>query len=90
MVRSRVGSACRVRIRATGSWRNCMIMRQASTTSLASAGRRVIKPGMARRESSCSTGWCVGSSSPTPIESCVKMWSTGISISALRRIAVRA
>jgi hypothetical protein len=28
--------------------------------------------------------------SPTPIESCVKMWMTGISISAERRIAPRA
>jgi hypothetical protein len=45
---------------------------------------------MARREANCSTGWCVGPSSPTPIESCVKMWITGISISADRRIAPRA
>ena len=55
-----------------GSWRNCRITRQASATSLASPGRIVIRPGIARSDSSCSTGWCVGPSSPTPIESCVK------------------
>ena len=41
---------------------------------------------MARRPTSCSIGWCVGPSSPTPIESCVKTWIAGISISAARRI----
>ena len=32
---------------------------------------------MARREASCSTGWCVGPSSPRPIESCVQTYSDG-------------
>ena len=45
---------------------------------------------MARSDASCSTGWCVGPSSPTPIESCVKTWTTGISMSAESRIAPRA
>ena len=45
----------------------------ASTTSLASPGRSVMSPGIARSEASCSIGWCVGPSSPTPMESCVKM-----------------
>jgi hypothetical protein len=67
-----------------------MITRQASTASLASDGRSVINPGIARRDASCSTGWCVGPSSPTPIESWVKMWMTGISINALKRNAGRA
>ena len=67
-----------------------MITRHASATSLASAGRSTIRPGIARSEASCSTGWWVGPSSPTPIESWVKMWIVGISISALRRIAGRA
>ena len=49
-----------------------MMTRHASTTSLASAGRSVMSPGMLRNATSCSTGWCVGPSSPTPIESCVK------------------
>ena len=66
-----------------------MITRQASATSLASAGRRTISPGIARSDASCSTGWCVGPSSPTPIESWVKMWIAGSSISALSRIAGR-
>ena len=30
-------------------------------------------PGMARNEASCSTGWWVGPSSPSPMASCVKM-----------------
>ena len=47
--------------------------RHASTTSLASAGRSVMRPGIARSAMSCSTGWCVGPSCPRPIESCVKM-----------------
>ena len=49
-----------------------MITFHASTTSLASPGRRVIRPGMARSEARCSIGWCVGPSSPTAMESWVK------------------
>jgi hypothetical protein len=66
-----------------------MTTRQASTVSLASAGCSTTNPGTARSDASCSTGWWVGPSSPTPIESCVKTWITGISIKALRRIAAR-
>ena len=39
---------------------------------LRAEGYTVEVPGMARREATCSTGWCVGPSSPTPMESCVK------------------
>ena len=53
------------------------------------AGRRSIRPGMARSEARCSTGWWVGPSSPTPMESCVYMWITGSSISADSRSAPR-
>jgi hypothetical protein len=67
-----------------------MITRQASTASLASAGRMVIRPGMARSEGSCSTGWWVGPSSPTPMESWVNTWMVGISMIALSRMAGRA
>ena len=31
---------------------------------------------MARRLARCSTGWCVGPSSPRPMESCVSTWMT--------------
>jgi hypothetical protein len=48
------------------------------------------RPGIARSDASCSTGWCVGPSSPTPIESCVKMLIVGISMIAESRIAPRA
>ena len=33
-----------------------LFLRQASTVSLASAGRKTINPGMARSEARCSTG----------------------------------
>ena len=71
LVRSRVGSGCRDSIRATGSCRIGISTRQASATSLPSPGRMSITPGMARIEATCSIGWWVGPSSPTPIESCV-------------------
>ena len=47
-------------------------------------------PGMARSEASCSTGWCVGPSSPSPIASCVKTKIVGSSIRAESRMAGRA
>ena len=81
--RSSVGRAWRVRTRTAGSWRRFMMTRQASATSLASAGRSTIRPGMARRAASCSMGWWVGPSSPTPMESWVKTWMAGISMMAL-------
>ena len=65
-------------------------MRQVSTTSLASAGRNTRRPGTARSDDSCSTGWWVGPSSPTPMESWVKMCRTGISMSAESLMAPRA
>ena len=61
-----------MRMRAAGWWWSCMMTFHASTTSLASAGRSTIRPGIARSDASCSIGWCVGPSSPTPIESWVK------------------
>ena len=39
-----------MRTRTAGSWRSCMITRQASTTSLASAGRIMTEPGIARSD----------------------------------------
>jgi len=45
---------------------------QASRVSFGSAGRITCRPGMARNVARCSTGWCVGPSSPTPTESWLK------------------
>ena len=84
------GTFWRVRTRATGWWVRSIATRQASATSFASAGRITSRPGIARSEASCSTGWWVGPSSPRPIESWVKRWITGSSISAESRIAGRA
>ena len=67
-----------------------MISRQAAATSFASQGRITFRPGIARSEARCSTGWCVGPSSPSPIESWLNQWITGSSISAESRIAGRA
>ena len=61
----------------------------ASITSFASQGRSTIRFGMARNDASCSIGWCVGPSSPTPIESCVKMKIDGHSMSAANRMLAR-
>jgi hypothetical protein len=41
--------------------------------------------GVARSAASCSIGWCVGPSSPTPIESCVNTNVLGIRMIAARR-----
>ncbi len=57
--------------------------------SLASAGRKTRRPGMARSDATCSTGWWVGPSSPTPTESWVHAKTTFASASAARRTAGR-
>ena len=49
-----------------------MATRTACAVSLASAGRITRMLGMARIAASCSTGWCVGPSWPSPIESWVQ------------------
>ena len=54
-----------------------------------SAGRNTVSPGIARSESSCSIGWCVGPSSPTKIESCVNTKIDFCFISAASRIEGR-
>ena len=44
-------------------------------------------PGVARSVASCSIGWCVGPSSPSPTESWVKTQTAGMFISADSRTA---
>ena len=44
---------------------------QHSAVSIISHGRYTFKFGIARKLERCSTGWCVGPSSPKPMESCV-------------------
>ena len=70
---------------AVGPFLRFMASFQASTTSLASAGRTTHMPGMARSEASCSTGWWVGPSSPRPMESWVNTNTTGRWLSAASR-----
>ena len=66
-----------------------MIVRQASTTSVASDGRITVSFGIARIAARCSTGWCVGPSSPTATESWLKIQTGSIPISAESRIGGR-
>ena len=65
-------------------WRNAC--RQASAVSLKPAGRTTSRFGVARSVTSCSIGWWVGPSSPTPIESCVNTNVDGIRMIAASRI----
>ena len=83
------GRFCRVR-HSTEGVRSCFSAHShASAVSTASAGRNTRRLGMARSAERCSTGWCVGPSSPRPIESCVITWTTRMPISAASRIAGR-
>ena len=61
----------------------------AALVSFASAGRMTCSPGMARRVATCSTGWCVGPSSPTPTESCVNTNTTLAPLRAASRTGGR-
>jgi len=70
-VRSMIGRFCRLRIRPAGRSAFSRIVRHATDVSFASAGRTTSRPGIARSAARCSIGWCVGPSSPSPIESCV-------------------
>ena len=67
---SSTGSACLVRHRAVGL-RRSIATRHPTVVSFASAGRKTVMLGVARRVASCSTGWWVGPSSPRPTESWV-------------------
>ena len=81
--------AWRESTRAVGSWVWVSATFQAIAVSLASPGRMVSSPGVARSMASCSMGWWVGPSSPTPIESWVNTNTTGSSMIAARRTGGR-
>ena len=53
------------------------------------AGRMTVRPGIARSAARCSTGWCVGPSSPSATESWVYTHTDGRPVSADRRIEPR-
>ena len=75
---------------AVGPPSRSMAAVQATAVSTASHGRQTSRFGMRRRLAACSTGWCVGPSSPRPIESCVSTKIERIFISAAIRSALRA
>ena len=76
----------RLRIKAVGpSWWTAST--QAWIVSFPSAGRITWRPGIARSAARCSTGWCVGPSSPTPTESWVNTKQTFALDSDASRIA---
>ena len=62
---------------------------QAAAVSAVSQGRQTSRLGIRRSDAACSIDWCVGPSSPRPMESCVKTWITRCFISAAMRIALR-
>ena len=84
-----IGSFWREKMSTTGDLGVVMAMRQASVLSLASAGRSTTILGMMRRASTCSTGWWVGPSSPSPMLSWVNTNVAVLSARAVRRIAAR-
>jgi len=73
----------RIAVLGAGAWGSALAISLSGAHEVRLWTRR---PGMARRAARCSMGWCVGPSSPTPMLSCVKTYTTGSSISAARRI----
>ena len=67
-----------------------MAIFQAIAVSTASQGRQTPMFGISRRVAACSTGWWVGPSSPSPMESWVKTYTERCFISAAMRRALRA
>ena len=75
-------TCCAVRAWNANAWRDkinelgpvaCLIdSPHATAVSTVSHGRHTCMLGMIRKLATCSTGWCVGPSSPNPIESWVK------------------
>lgn len=70
---SSVGRSWRERMSEVGPSLRITDCTKAPAVSSASAGRITSMLGMTRSAETASTGWCVGPSSPTPIESCVRM-----------------
>ena len=64
----RFATDCRVSASNDGASPERTASSQHSAVSTPSAGRNTLRLGMARRLASCSTGWCVGPSSPRPME----------------------
>mmetsp|Transcript_41834 Transcript_41834/g.97989 ORF Transcript_41834/g.97989 Transcript_41834/m.97989 type:complete len:208 (-) Transcript_41834:1535-2158(-) len=67
------GRFWRERMSAVGPVLRSIEWTYAAAVSSASPGRITSRLGMRRRDETVSTGWWVGPSSPTPIESCVQM-----------------
>jgi hypothetical protein len=66
-----------------------MAAAQATAVSTLSHGRQTSMCGIRRRLETCSIAWCVGPSSPSPIESCVKTKMLRARMSAAMRRALR-
>ena len=84
------GQFCRVNSRHVGPCRRSIAAAHATADSTVSHGRQRSMPGMRRRLAACSIDWCVGPSSPRPIESCVYTKIARSFISAAMRSALRA
>jgi hypothetical protein len=83
------GEFWRDSIRHEGPSRRSTASIHACAVSTVSQGRQTVMPGMRRRLAVCSTAWCVGPSSPRPMESCVKTKMLRSFISDAMRRALR-
>lgn len=83
------GRFWRLKIRQLGPFWRAMAAAQATAVSVVSAVRQTSMFGIRRRLATCSIDWCVGPSSPRPMESCVKTNSERSFISAAMRSALR-
>ena len=87
----RIGSTfCRDSRSAVGPSLRAMAAVHATAVSAVSHGRQTSRFGIRRSDAACSIGWCVGPSSPSPIESCVSTKIERTRISAAIRSALRA
>jgi hypothetical protein len=83
------GEFCRESASELGPSRRSIAIAQATAVSTVSQGRQTSICGMRRRLATCSTDWCVGPSSPSPMESWVKTKMLRAFINAAMRSALR-
>ena len=89
-VRAWWGRSWRESRRLVGPSRRSTAACHATIDSTASHGRHTDMFGINRNVAACSTAWCVGPSSPRPMESWVNTKTTRCPISAAIRSALRA
>ena len=84
---ARFGNFCLLKANATGVSLDSIATFHAYAVSVESAGLKTWKFGIVLSIDSCSIGWWVGPSSPTPMLSCVSTYISGVFITELNLIA---